>query len=83
LNKINFRERYFGRFFTENNFFKERSKITEYGIGGVIMDRFTIEIGFYILFALLGLVLGGPKLVKKPKDQTKVEEPKKDEEKPN
>ena len=47
------------------------------------MDRFTIEIGFYILFALLGLVLGGPKLVKKPKDQTKVEEPKKDEEKPN
>lgn len=86
LNWMNFKETYYGRFFTENSLFKDRFKITEYGIGNVIIDRFGIEFSFYIIFALLGLILGGPKVVNAPSKTSEKKEEKssktaKDEEK--
>lgn len=81
LNWFTWRENYFGNFFTENSLFQDRSKITEYGVGGIIMDRFSYELIFYFIFAFLGLVLGGPKVVtpdKKP--EIKPKEKEKDEE---
>jgi hypothetical protein len=68
LNFFTWREDYFGTFFTQYSVFKSRSKITEYGVGGLIMDRFFIEIILYFTFALLGLILGGPAVIKPKKE---------------
>ena len=66
LNLIKWDEKYFGNFFEENRHFKEFSKITEYGIGSIILDRFFLELIVYTLVAILGLILGGTKATVSP-----------------
>ena len=66
------RSDYFGNFFIKNKFFVEKSKITEYGIGGIILDRFFVELCFLALFTILGVLLPGPKILRiEPKTDDK------------
>jgi hypothetical protein len=65
LGWFKWKEPYFGQFFVQNQYFRDWSKITDYGVGQIFVDRFLVEFAFYLIFALLGFILGGPKVVKK------------------
>lgn len=73
LSFFSWKEKYYGSYFKETDQFLATQKITDYGVGSLMIDRFFVESSFYLLFALIGLLASGMVYAKLPPKNEKSE----------